>query len=207
MPVRTVKNGPPGKVIVRIAGMKSIPPAIAESPLEFDFSILLEADPAVISYETQPIKIRYFFEGKKRTYTPDFLVTYQDRQELVEVKPQEIAETEQFRRWQAAVEPCIRQMGYAFRVVTCTEIRREPRLSNQRLLLRYLNAPPDKAHLRQIEDLLQKGCLTLGDARVWCQQQGMSINGIFHLMATGSLEFDSEHPITDGLILGGAYHA
>lgn len=207
MPVRTVKNGPPGKVIVRIAGMKSISPAIAESLLEFDFSILLEADPAVISYETQPVRIRYFFDDKNRTYTPDFRVTYHDRQELVEVKPHEIAETVEFRRWRAAVEPCIQQMGYAFRVVTSAEIRREPRLSNHRVLLRYLNTPPNETHLRHIKDLVQKAPFTLGDARVWCCQQGMSISGIFHAMATGLLEFDSEHPITDGLILGGAHHA
>lgn len=47
-----------------------------ESTLERDFLIRLEVDPNVLAVESQPFTIEYVDNGKKRVYTPDFLVTY-----------------------------------------------------------------------------------------------------------------------------------
>lgn len=47
-----------------------------ESTLERDFLIRLEIDPNVLAVESQPFTIEYIDNGKKRVYTPDFLVTY-----------------------------------------------------------------------------------------------------------------------------------
>ena len=49
-----------------------------ESPLEADFCYHLEYDQSVKSYQAQPLPISYFYDGKYRTYTPDFKVTLTD---------------------------------------------------------------------------------------------------------------------------------
>ena len=41
-----------------------------ESLLEKDYIKILEFDPCVTSYESQPIKINYYYEGKEREYFP-----------------------------------------------------------------------------------------------------------------------------------------
>ena len=47
----------------------------------------LERNPEVSSYEYEPVRISYFFEGQKHITIPDFLVHYTDgHTELVEVK-------------------------------------------------------------------------------------------------------------------------
>jgi len=57
------------------------------SSYELAYLKQLESDPLVSSYEYEPVRISYFFEGQKHTTIPDFLVHYTDgHTELVEVK-------------------------------------------------------------------------------------------------------------------------
>lgn len=59
-----------------------------ESTLERDFYTLLEFDSSVLSYEEQPLTIKYkYLDGNTRKYTPDALVRYVDgTKKLFEVK-------------------------------------------------------------------------------------------------------------------------
>lgn len=60
-----------------------------ESSLERDAIMLFEYDLEVDKYWEQPITIKYAENGKKRRYTPDFFVKYEEKQrksELIEVK-------------------------------------------------------------------------------------------------------------------------
>ncbi len=59
-----------------------------ESTLERDFYMFLEFEKNVLKYEEQPMQINYeYTDEKKRRYTPDTLVTYQNgTQKLFEVK-------------------------------------------------------------------------------------------------------------------------
>lgn len=59
-----------------------------ESTLERDFYMFLEFEKNVLKYEEQPMQINYeYTDKKKRRYTPDTLVTYEDgTQKLFEVK-------------------------------------------------------------------------------------------------------------------------
>ena len=61
------------------------------SSYETKYTQMLEGDSEVIRFKYEPFTIEYEFEGVKRYYTPDFLVTYSDRDELVEVKPERMA--------------------------------------------------------------------------------------------------------------------
>ncbi|WP_238382879.1 Tn7 transposase TnsA N-terminal domain-containing protein [Vibrio coralliirubri] len=69
-----------------------------ESDLEFDVCVHFEFSPQIVNFEAQPIGFEYFIEGKRRRYTPDFLVTYKDSyQSFYEIKPKHIAEKDEFK--------------------------------------------------------------------------------------------------------------
>ncbi|MBD3842159.1 MAG: hypothetical protein IE909_09785 [Campylobacterales bacterium] len=57
------------------ASVKSEEKAMFESTLERDFITLLEFDNDVVSFDVQPVKIKWFDQnGKSRSYFPDVLV-------------------------------------------------------------------------------------------------------------------------------------
>ncbi len=98
-----------------------------ESPLERDFIELLRFDVnSISSYHTQTPVIFYSVDGKKRRYTPDVFVIYEDgRKVMYEVKPREVIRN----NWPALkskFKQAIRygkQHGYSFKIVTEVEIR------------------------------------------------------------------------------------
>ncbi|MCR9171378.1 MAG: TnsA endonuclease N-terminal domain-containing protein [bacterium] len=53
-----------------------------ESALERDFALILESHPDVSHYQEQPISIEYYYNGKNRIYTPDFLVFFNEGSNL-----------------------------------------------------------------------------------------------------------------------------
>lgn len=60
-----------------------------ESALERDMIYLLEFDETVKIYVEQPLKIEYYDKTKVRTYTPDFLIRYHEKDrndEIIEIK-------------------------------------------------------------------------------------------------------------------------
>lgn len=53
-----------------------------ESALERDFALILESHPDVSHYQEQPVTIDYYYNGKNRIYTPDFLVYFNEGPKL-----------------------------------------------------------------------------------------------------------------------------
>ena len=69
-----------------------------ESDLEFDACFHFEFSAQISTFEAQPIGFEYYIDGKRRKYTPDFLVTYKDSyQSFYEIKPKRIAEKDEFK--------------------------------------------------------------------------------------------------------------
>ncbi len=59
-----------------------------KSSYETRYALQLEADPEVVGFVYEPLRIPYEWDGCVRYYLPDFLVRYKDGREiLVEVKP------------------------------------------------------------------------------------------------------------------------
>ena len=64
------------------------------SSYESRYARMIDEDPKVVSWEYEPLRIPYMFEGSVRNYVPDFLVTHVDGEKiLVEVKPDSLVET------------------------------------------------------------------------------------------------------------------
>ncbi len=111
-----------------------------ESQLERDFLVLLSAEVDVAMVEEQPVRIPYALAGGRAShYTPDFLVTYSDRQpELVEIKYQaDVLESwPELRLKCRAAARWAKDQGYRFHLVTERHVH-GPRLENLTWLQRY----------------------------------------------------------------------
>lgn len=171
-----------------------------ESMLERDFLALAEVMPDVVSVASQPVTLAYRLDGRRRFYTPDFLVKTKRRCIVVEVKPaSKLGEVwhlkEQiFRRH-------FMSQGRDYRIITEEWIRREPRRSNVRLLTaqRQRNVPSE--FLLQVNSKLAGGQETTlaallddladaaarDDARRW----------IYALMHRGVIGVDLDAPLSD----------
>ncbi|MFK7114663.1 TnsA endonuclease N-terminal domain-containing protein [Flavobacterium oreochromis] len=129
----------------QICSTKINKPIQFESSLERDFIYLLEFDRKVSSYLEQPVEIIYTdSKGKKRKYTPDFIVTYHDKfkkTEIIEIK----YESELLKKkgdleekFECARKYCI-ENGFVFKVISDKYIRDEKHvlLKNFKFLSRY----------------------------------------------------------------------
>lgn len=95
---------------------------------------LLEIDPDVIDYRSQPFKIQYFYQGKERSYTPDLAVKRTDRKQIVEIKPQNKVSSEKNQVLFSQIAPRCSEEGWEFIVVTDKAIRVKPKLNNIKTL-------------------------------------------------------------------------
>ena len=132
-PVSRSKSGVQGKVADVINGRSRH----AESQNELKAFQILVATARADSWQEQPFTLEYHRDSAKHRYTPDILVVWGARQEVVEVKDdQEAALPENVARF-AFIRELLAEHGYHFRVWTRSEICAEPRLTNARLVLRY----------------------------------------------------------------------
>src|SRR5919206_3283789 len=140
MPVRKITNAGGMKKVSKFPSIKLKRVVKCESPLERDYVYLLEFGRANF-YEEQPLRIRYYMDGDKRHYTPDFLVEMGDKKLIVEVKPAVKIVEEEYQTLFRIVSQICRQEGYDFVVVTDHMIRVQPRLQNIKILYRYAKMP------------------------------------------------------------------
>jgi hypothetical protein len=142
-----------GSVNISRDSHKSVP---FESLLEQDWLVRTDAfSPGLRSIEAQPMKVEYRFDGRKRTWFPDFLRQRkglpgcQDPPpDLVEVKPlisvypddpdEAIRERDAayFKAKFGAIRTQVLALGYEFVLATENEIRIEPSLQNASLMRR-----------------------------------------------------------------------
>ncbi len=180
--------------------------AAFESPLERDFYVLLDFNPAVARVEVQPVRIEYLApDGRKTHYTPDALIFHTPESGLnpvlCEVKPHaELAqEWEKLRpRFKAAVRHC-RHEGWVFHIYTDREIR-TPYLENVRFLRGYVEMAPNeikrtlvRRHVGQhdystIGEVLAALCPVMTDRGPW-------LSLIWHMIATAELDADLDQPL------------
>lgn len=86
-------------------------PAICRSPMEEEIFGKLDADPTVLSYWSEPIRISYIAASERHTYIPDILVEFTSgKRTLVEVKSySEMNEPENRVKYKVAQNYCHEQ--------------------------------------------------------------------------------------------------
>lgn len=117
-----------------------------ESLIERDFLYLIEFDRDVLKYQEQPFKIKYSLNGKKRVYTPDFLIERKEKKQVIEIKPQSKVEKKEFIQFSTFMKDFFAEEKHEFLVVTDLEIRIEPKFSNIKTLWRYAHMPITTKH-------------------------------------------------------------
>lgn len=136
MGVRRPTNGG-RKNIGKFPSLKNRRAIWYESLLERDYMYLLEIDPDVISFDSQPFRIRYFIDKEPHHYTPDIRVVKKNITEIVEVKPERKTLEAEFISLVKRIAPICAREGFKYRVATEATIRMEPRLSNIKVLFKY----------------------------------------------------------------------
>lgn len=148
--LKAVRNIPKGRISTTgvVASKKGNPSVHFESGLEHDFSLLLEFNSFVYRFVEQPIKLKFTdSDGKKRSYTPDFLVYYRnDQKEFPNVPNQliEVKTREHLKRHWGDLRPKFKEAirysakeGWNFKIVTEREIY-GPYFENAKYLLPYM---------------------------------------------------------------------
>ncbi len=85
----------------------------------------LDANPEVLTYQSEGFSISYLYKGKKRHYIPDFLVTYfNGRRVLIEIKPKQFLDNEKtLLKAEAARAYCTANGIDAYEVLTGEDLR------------------------------------------------------------------------------------
>jgi hypothetical protein len=162
-----------------------------ESQIERDFIYLLECDSDVITYREQPLRIHYFLDGKRRIYTPDFLVERMSKRQIVEVKPETETIKPEFLALVRSVTPICHKAGYTFTVATDRMIRAQPRLNNIKLFWRYSHTQLEPQHFVYCHEMMKgKECVSLSTAFKFFEAKGTTPAVVYALLYYGALRID-----------------
>ncbi|MDR6742936.1 hypothetical protein J2X56_004971 [Herbaspirillum sp. 1173] len=208
---------PARKIPARYSGISGRFPSVKngreiwyESPLERNFMLLLEFNPAVYRYCEQPVTIRYrksVYKGGAREpgYTPDLIVYYHQEQfeggrwpDLAEIKPLDVynKELEESADKYAAANQWAENNNCHFVTWSDVDINLV-RLSNADNFYSALKQQSDGSVVQKILDFtLQQGAEVSGNEIF--DRLGKSpeiVNTFRHLIATARLKTDWNKPI------------
>jgi len=196
-PVRKVVRRTTKRVVGRFPSRKSKAMISWESQVERDFLYLLETDPEVEAFVEQPERLRLEIDGDLHSYVPDFLIgSHQGQLWFAEVKHDDEAERPENKAWFAAAAHACLQLNVGYRLVLESDIRREPRLSNAKLLLRYTNIDPEHDIVVRATALVEEAPMPLGALReaLGGHQRHQDVMA---LLLSGQIAVNLDQPLTD----------
>lgn len=200
LPVRRIRAGQGGrKIITRFPSLKMGQVVWGESTLERDYHRLLEFDSGVRSFREQPFRIEYVLDGETRSYTPDVLVERTDgRRQVFEVKEEEEARRPENELLYSLIRPICEREGYRFHLALDADIRRQPRLRNITLLLRYQRTPFGVRERLVCREFFRGGRLSasLRELTNFCAGWGVGSNIVHAMICRGVLAVNLHHLLT-----------
>ena len=107
-----------------------------ESKLEMEAYYLLDAFPAVSRISEQAMRIDFEIDGQPMFHVPDVVLNFGRRVVILEIKEDEKAQKRDAQHRTHHLTPALARRGFAYRVLTESLIRRQPRLDNVDWLLR-----------------------------------------------------------------------
>ena len=125
------------------------------SAKERDFYYLLEADPEVLGFVSQPAKLQFYMDGERRTHVPDCLAVLESTAKICEIKPESKALSEKFKRRSQFLETEFERTNFSYHVVTDETIYQSPRFENSTFLCRFRGCKIDEALLFSIKERLE----------------------------------------------------
>lgn len=171
-----------------------------ESSLERAHLRPLEWDPDVGYYVTQPLRLKWMWGGAIRRWTPDLLRVGTART-LIEVKPFEKTQTEEFWTWAAQARNAAQEKGYEFQVCTERDLPAEPKRSNIDLLLRHRNeVVPESVAEKVARCLSEEGWLPVAVLADRLDEE-RALPLIYCLMARHAVAYDINRPMGPDVVL------
>jgi hypothetical protein len=195
-PARKITNRGSKKNIGKFFSFKMQSLIWYESLNERDYMYLLEIDPDVVSYRSQPLKISYTLNHQLRQYTPDFLVERRSREQIVEIKPEKRLNQEYNLQLFQAITKLGQSQGWEFVVITDKMIKKEPLLSNLKLLYRYAQIRLTLQNLMVCHQYFNnQPPIPLLTAQKYLQPQGITQGMLLKLIFLGFLETDLRNQV------------
>jgi len=188
-PVSRSKSGVQGKVADVLNGRSRH----AESQNELRAFQVLMATARADAWQEQPFALDYYREGTRHRYTPDILVTWGTRREVVEVKEDSEADLAENQARFTFISELLAGYGYHFRLWRKSEICAQPRLTNARLILRYRCSsvePAEHERIRRAFSVLSEMSL-----RTLCQASKTAVQTVLRLVLVGTLHIDWWEPL------------
>ncbi len=174
-----------------------------EAQNEWNLLYYLEMNPLVKEYWEQPLRIKYFFNGKEHHYTPDLLIKTitAERDLVIEVKPASKLQKESLSYFEIIKWICDLN-NLEFRIITDAEIRVQPKLDNVRLLYYYAKSPVTPQHIDLCKTIFSNDQKMLFvDVAKMFMEHGFTINSLYALMFRNIIEVDLMKPINDNCLL------
>lgn len=166
----------------------------AESGGEFSAGPILDAAPNVKTIRAQGNRCNFRLFGRARYTTPDFEVElYEGRPHVLEVKPDDVASSPDFRMRAHAIARACARKGQVYGVLTKSFLRRQPLQNNVRLLRRYRLSPLTASDWRSIERVLRDAPLT---AEALCIAAQASFQAVCAAIYRGHLAIDFNKPFS-----------
>jgi hypothetical protein len=166
-----------------------------ESVNELNALRLLDCDPKVKFFYEQPCEIEFVQNGIFRSHFPDLLVECVSGKEMWEVKTQSDALKVDVSERTDLLKKVLPDWGYTYRLILADDLKRQPRLANANLLLKYGRKPVGLWDREEIRRELQVSESMSWSAACAGAYGKTGRENICRLVLEGILTFDAMLPI------------
>lgn len=168
---------------------------MGESLNEHYYCFHVDVDQNIATYRNHPATFGYIDKyGRVRQYSPDKLLIRNDGQWIfVEIKPYVLWVKETWQAKLKYLQGLFHSIHCHFIVVLDIDIRREPRLSNLKLMNAYagLDASPEQRH--EVAEIIRaKGPLSIDTLATLVTTSDCASPLIYHLLHHNVLSFDMD---------------
>ncbi|MDO6566265.1 Tn7 transposase TnsA N-terminal domain-containing protein [Alteromonas sp. 1_MG-2023] len=176
-----------------------------ESYLENAFFNQYEFEPSIVTLESQPLSISYYFRGRKRFYTPDIGLVQFTGNELIEkykeVKHSSLMKDEETRNKYKRVRRVFKKLGYEFEVVTEKNLKSEQALRNLEIIYKSIGHITSSSPL--IDDALSfiPNHTTFGEASIALKALQIDTSVLFYLLYKQLYQFELNQPLRSDTVL------
>jgi hypothetical protein len=180
----------------KFAALKSNGTVLWKSMVVRDYLYLLEFYRDVLSYENCPLEVHYTHAGESHVLTPDLRVRRTDSLQLIKI----VSGREQIDGWEGLHLPAHLNNvdSYELRILTESEVRRQPFLNNVKALWRYARVPVGAPQYQLLchDFFMGRNCVPLGELTEFFTQRHLTAALVFALIFHGMLSVDMTSPLT-----------
>lgn len=160
------------------------------SQLLFELFCHWEVDPTVTDFDFRPVLIRFRDKAGRSSVTPAASARTQSGVWFYEVCWEASVTPQKLERWSRCGRK-IAAAGFGFQVLTESQIRRQPRWTNVRNIVRAMPAAdPDESQVARAREVLAGGGAPASDLL----DGGVTLKSLMRLVLRGVIGFDLDQP-------------